>query len=339
MCGQAGIYRRTDKPVPKLDRLADELLRAIEHRGRDATGYLALMDSGKVQLEKKTITASRFLRERGKIRPDARTVLLHTRFKTVGDKKDPRNAHPVASGKVAAVHNGTIYNANEIFRTFQLPRIGTVDSEVIPAMINYAGWEHVDDVLEMFEGGAATAIIHTDHPDEVVLAKLRTYPMVYAITRDAILWGSEAEALRRAWQRTYGKPLRAKIHTMRDGDVARIKNGQVSTTVIDLAPIYYRRPVSVPACPTKPKAKKRGKRKAPGVPPTRSGQVRTTPDYPAQQQQIPYYTGAYSGYTAQDAIIDLMAQGLTAGQARDIVRDAQRKGEGLREIYETAGWQ
>src|SRR6185369_2401553 len=98
MCGIAGIHRRTDAPLPKLNMLADELLLAIEPRGRDASGYLAMMDDGKVQMQKLAIPATRFVKQRGRLRNTARNVLLHTRWATVGRAEDPRNAHPVAAG-------------------------------------------------------------------------------------------------------------------------------------------------------------------------------------------------------------------------------------------------
>ena len=139
MCGIAGIHRRGNKQIPQVNTLADYLLLGIEDRGQDATGFMAMLASGKVQVEKAVVPASKFVLGRKAISAAARSVLLHTRWATVGNARDPRNAHPVISGKCAAVHNGTIYNHREVFTAFRLPRKAEVDSEVIPAIIDYAG--------------------------------------------------------------------------------------------------------------------------------------------------------------------------------------------------------
>ena len=57
------------------------------------------------------------------------TVLLgHTRWRTRGDEWINRNNHPVRAGDVIGTHNGTIYNADYLFRRFKLPRFAQVDS-------------------------------------------------------------------------------------------------------------------------------------------------------------------------------------------------------------------
>lgn len=227
MCGIAGIHRRTDAPLPKLGRLADELMLAIENRGRHAAGYLAMMDDGGVQMQKLAIPASRFVLERKLIRGNARTILLHTRWATVGRKEDPRNAHPVAAGTIAAIHNGTIYNATALFQQYKLPRLAEVDSEIFPALINHLGWDNVEKALAKMQGGAAVALVNTEAPDEVILARLEHYPLVYAVTKHAVVWASTEKALREAWFRTYNRRLAAKVITMREGDIARV-NGKVT---------------------------------------------------------------------------------------------------------------
>jgi asparagine synthetase B (glutamine-hydrolysing) len=231
MCGQAGIHRRGDREIPEFGRLVDELLLSIEPRGQDATGMLAMLDSGKVQVDRRTVTASKFVEKRKRFSGDARTVLLHTRFATIGGRKNPLNVHPQGAGTIAATHNGTIWNANELFKAFELPRIATVDSEVIPALVNYAGWDQMEDAFNLMEGGAAIALINTEHPEEVVLARLEGFPLCYATTQNAVIWASSEKALREAWLYTYGKRLRAKVHHLAEGEMARV-NGTVKVSGI-----------------------------------------------------------------------------------------------------------
>ena len=84
MCGIAGVHRRGTKQIPMVNDLADNLWLGIEKRGPHATGFLALLKSGKVQLEKAPVTATRFIAKRKGISPAAKSVLLHTRYATVG---------------------------------------------------------------------------------------------------------------------------------------------------------------------------------------------------------------------------------------------------------------
>lgn len=202
MCGIAGVHRRSEEPLPRLGRLANHLLLGIEKRGPDSTGYLAMHDSGKVQLAKAPVTARKFIERRPRFSDETRSLLLHTRLATRG-KVNTLNAHPQISGSVAAVHNGTIYNADDLFTTFGLKRRAQVDSEIIPALIDFVGWTHADKALGLMRGGAATAIVHSDHPREVLLARLRTYPIVWYANDDLVIWASTEHAIVTAWRYAY----------------------------------------------------------------------------------------------------------------------------------------
>lgn len=205
MCGIAGIHRRGDTPVPRLGKLADGLLLGISHRGSDATGFLAMKDDGSVQTQKATEPCALFVLTRNRFSPDARTVLLHTRFATRGRADDPNNAHPVMAGRAAAIHNGTIYNDHELFAKHGMKRTAEVDSIVIPAIIDRLGWENANKALSLLDGGAATAVVHADFPAEVILARTSGYPMHVFISDTVIVWASERRAIERAWKFAYGR--------------------------------------------------------------------------------------------------------------------------------------
>ena len=55
----------------------------------------------------------------------------HTRWRTRGDERNNRNNHPIRAGQVIGTHNGTLYNADALFRRWRLPRHAEVDSELI----------------------------------------------------------------------------------------------------------------------------------------------------------------------------------------------------------------
>ena len=257
MCGIAGIHRRGSKPMPKVNRLANELLLGIEERGRDSTGFLAMLDSGKVQTERAVCPARRFVKERPAFSADARTVLLHTRFATTG-AVNLRNAHPVIAGTCAAVHNGTIYNASELFTAFGIKRRAEVDSEIIPALISHAGWTQAADALSLMQGGMATAVVSSEHPTELLLARGQTYPLVALVTDDFVVWASTERAIVSAWHFTFREapPRSAQWIRLGPRSVLRVAGGQIE---------YVE--------PTRPKptgGKGKGKRKGSGNAATKS---------------------------------------------------------------------
>jgi len=229
MCGIAGIYRRTDADIPELNKFADELLRGIASRGRDATGYMTIDDSGSVQIEKSPVPTEPFIAKRRRMRADTRTVLLHTRWATVGEAKNPNNAHPVVSGDCYATHNGTIYNADDLFETFGMPRLAQVDSEVIPALVNVAGWDQVGAALGLASGGAAVAIVNGEKPKELILARVRDFPLVYVIANDFIVWASTESVITTAWKKVFDrKPKSSRVKRLGEGQMLRVVDGVIT---------------------------------------------------------------------------------------------------------------
>lgn len=60
------------------------------------------------------------------------TILMgHTRWRTRGCETNSRNNHPIRSDIIIGTHNGTIYNADYLFRRICLPRYAEVDSELL----------------------------------------------------------------------------------------------------------------------------------------------------------------------------------------------------------------
>ncbi len=107
MCGIIGIIGKA--PVTPL--LVDALKR-LEYRGYDSAGVATLVNGhiDRRRAEGKLVK----LEERVRQEPLAGTIGIgHTRWATHG-KPSERNAHPIATDRVAIVHNGIIENFQEL---------------------------------------------------------------------------------------------------------------------------------------------------------------------------------------------------------------------------------
>src|SRR5919201_1649317 len=112
MCGIAG-YSLTEKS--ELDRTlaAQALLAGIAERGADAVGY-AYRNGGHICVHKQRSGASALL-DRIEVPQSATQVLLHVRDYTKGHPRIEANNHPIRHGSVVGIHNGIIFNDEDIF--------------------------------------------------------------------------------------------------------------------------------------------------------------------------------------------------------------------------------
>lgn len=182
MCGIVGyIGKRNVVPVIL------EGLKKLEYRGYDSAG-IAVIDKGKTSI----------LKCKGRITDLENIVkkkhiaghigLGHTRWATHGDPSD-RNAHPHSdcTGKIVVVHNGIIENYVSLRQlleneghTFK----STTDTEVFPHLVEkfYKGdlLKAVQEALVLVEGAYAFAVICSDEPNKIVVARLGS-PLVIGI--------------------------------------------------------------------------------------------------------------------------------------------------------------
>jgi glucosamine 6-phosphate synthetase-like amidotransferase/phosphosugar isomerase protein len=225
MCGIAGWYCLNDKyPITLLEKLTNELMDGISKRGGDATGLLAIKTGGGVVIDKHNIPVHEFHNVRSRLDDDVRGALLHTRLATIGAPEEWANNHPVSSGTTFVVHNGHIYNHKDVFRDLNVDRIGEVDSEAIAASLDVSGLDNYKPALERLQGGFAIAAVNpVTHPEQVLLAKGPTYPLVYVMTDNLIVWASTFEAIHNAWRKTFGPaPSVKQFKVASEGDVINI---------------------------------------------------------------------------------------------------------------------
>lgn len=82
------------------------------------------------------MTAERFVTDKAfaellaGINNRAALLLGHTRWRTRGDERVNSNNHPIRAGEVIGTHNGTIYNADYLFRRWKLRRFAEVDNPI-----------------------------------------------------------------------------------------------------------------------------------------------------------------------------------------------------------------
>jgi glucosamine 6-phosphate synthetase-like amidotransferase/phosphosugar isomerase protein len=125
--------------------------------------------------------------------------MMHTRNASVGGNENNINNHPIVTDPIIGIHNGTLYNDDQLFREFgdYFEQEGTVDSEVIFRMLNM----YLEDGLDPKEAlqqvtskllgaftGAAVDMRHTHrmlmfkHQRELAVLKLAHYDIIVAVS-------------------------------------------------------------------------------------------------------------------------------------------------------------
>ena len=155
---------------PKKDQIT-EMFSLLESRGKDASGY-AFVGKNKLIVNKAPIKSSDMVstREWKELKLPG-IMIFHTRLKTQGDQQFNENNHPLYNKQgLAIVHNGMIYNDNEIF-TGKIKRDGDVDSEAILVAFSQKGKDRIEKAFKVLEGSYAIAAIDTRTPDELILIR------------------------------------------------------------------------------------------------------------------------------------------------------------------------
>jgi len=173
MCGIIGIIGKA--PVTPL--LVDALKR-LEYRGYDSAGIATLVNGhiDRRRAEGKLVN----LEARLKDEPLTGTIGIgHTRWATHG-KPSERNAHPIATDRVAVVHNGIIENFQELKaemeaegRRFE----SDTDTEVVAQLITsylerqMSPEEAMGTAMERLRGAFALAVLFSGRHDLLMGAR------------------------------------------------------------------------------------------------------------------------------------------------------------------------
>ena len=183
MCGIVGYVGPRDA-APILI----EGLRRLEYRGYDSAGIAVLTDDGTVFIEKKAGKLNNLTDHLNGDAPAGHPGIGHTRWATHGRPNDT-NAHPHVdcTGKLALIHNGIIENYAEIKARLVAEghRFSSeTDTEVLAHLIEtkYHGdlVEAVRVALVEVTGAYAIGVMHTDHPDRIVGARMNV-PLIVGL--------------------------------------------------------------------------------------------------------------------------------------------------------------
>ena len=183
MCGIVGYVGPRDA-APILI----EGLRRLEYRGYDSAGIAILTDDGEVFVEKKAGKLLNLTEHLNGDAPSGHPGIGHTRWATHGRPNDT-NAHPHTdcTGKLALIHNGIIENYAPIKQRLSAEGhrfTSETDTEVLAHLIEtkYHGdlVEAVRAALNEVRGAYAIGVMHTDHPDRIVGARMNV-PLIVGI--------------------------------------------------------------------------------------------------------------------------------------------------------------
>ena len=233
MCGIIGIIAK-DTVAPGLI----EGLRRLEYRGYDSAGIATLVD-GRIErrrAEGKLVNLARRLDDE----PVQGAIGIgHTRWATHGLPTET-NAHPIATERVAVVHNGIIENFQAL--RAELTSRGyafqtETDTEAVAILATYfldqglSPQKAVAKTLGCLEGAFALAFLFAGEHDLLIGAR-RGSPLAIGYGDGEMFLGSDALAL---------APLTRRITYLDEGDWAVVTSSKV--TIFDADNAEVQRPV------------------------------------------------------------------------------------------------
>ncbi|HMB71866.1 MAG TPA: glutamine--fructose-6-phosphate transaminase (isomerizing) [bacterium] len=199
MCGIVG-YIGGETILPILL----EGLKRLEYRGYDSAG-VSVVDGEHIYTQKtagKISALEQLIAGNGKLNGHGGVGIAHTRWATHG-APTTINAHPHSdrNNKIAVVHNGIIENYRYLKK--QLEDAGVelttdTDTEVLAQLIGHFYEGDLEDsvrlALKRVEGTYGLAVISSDEPDKIVVARNGS-PLVLGIGEDENFVASDVAAI------------------------------------------------------------------------------------------------------------------------------------------------
>ena len=223
MCGIAGYSLSASTQVDRT-LAAQALLAGIAERGADAVGYAYRRGTSPVTIHKQRSGASALL-EQVQLPASVTEALIHVRDYTKGHPRIEANNHPIRHGSVVGVHNGIIFNDDDLMEQHGFERAEpemTVDSEAIFALAE--AHEAAPGALEQLRGSMATAWLDERRLGTLFLARGVGRPLWVGEGREELLFASTKAALEVA-----ERFLRLKLRKreLAEGTLAVVADGRM----------------------------------------------------------------------------------------------------------------
>lgn len=229
MCGIVGYVGKSESGPILLDGL-----RRLEYRGYDSAG-LAVHEGGRIDVVRavgKLRNLESALREQPLTGP---VGIGHTRWATHGRPSEV-NAHPHVAGPIALVHNGIIENHLELRKQLEAEGceiLSDTDTELVAHLVRRAHdsgktlEQSVRHALSELEGAYALAVMSTQEPDRVVVAKSGS-PLVVGLGDGENFCASDIPAL---------LPYTREMVFLEDGEMAVVEREKVTITTVEGAAV------------------------------------------------------------------------------------------------------
>src|SRR3989344_1958768 len=212
MCGIVGYIGKKEALPILLGGLRD-----LEYRGYDSAG-IAVLDNEKIKRIREVGKVDFLVKKIGSQTFNGHLGIAHTRWATHGGVTVP-NAHPhtAGEGKLVLVHNGIIENYRELKKELKDQNFESqTDSEILAKLIyqNYDGdlLTAVKKKLPKVRGTYGLVVMHADHPNELVAARLGS-PLVIGIGNNEYYIASDVTPI---------LPFTKQVTFLDDGEVADI---------------------------------------------------------------------------------------------------------------------
>ncbi len=181
MCGLTGVIlqtkRRRKTELEEIGRIFSELFLLNQARGKDAAGLAMVQRNGTYSLFKRPGPAAKLVMEGkydeiiGRLDNGTTCILGHTRWKTRGTEANSLNNQPIRAGAVIGTHNGTILNADRLFKRYRLRRTAETDSEFIFRLADKKSIQDFEVCIRDVRGGMSAVFTRTSAPDTVLAIK------------------------------------------------------------------------------------------------------------------------------------------------------------------------
>jgi 7-cyano-7-deazaguanine synthase len=197
MCSISGFIRIQNALLPRepvITKLSTLLDRSAE-RGKDSVGVVAITAAGQMQIAKQ-IRPTDYSFVHNVINEDLSVVIANNRAEPTTEYvqyKTLEDVQPFISEHIVASHNGVIANDKELRTAYHLRTPTTIDSAVIPSLIEQIGLE---SALQTLIGSYALAVADSRHSQKLwLVCNYKPLFLQYDPQTGALWFASQAEYL------------------------------------------------------------------------------------------------------------------------------------------------